>query len=135
MSLTIDSIIAPYRGHPVYVQMWNSSPIDYGSRLNRYAVIPMQKRLADSQAVFVFIDFSFSYQPAWKLQIAQLRGEHYPLPSQIVYQNIVKQLTDDFTDYVYMVFDAEGRRVYPATCNGNSLSVPDFDEIERVLSQ
>ena len=83
----------------------------------------MQKRLADSQAVFVFIDFSFSYQPAWKLQIAQLRGEHYPLPSQIVYQNIV------------MVFDAEGRRVYPATCNGNSLSVPDFDEIERVLSQ
>ena len=133
MSLTIDSIIAPYRGHPVYVQMWNSSPIDYGSRLNRYAVIPMQKRLVDSQAVFVFIDFSFSYQPAWKQQIAQLRGEHYPLPSQIVYQNIVKQLTDDYTNYVYMVFDAEGRRVYPATCNGNSLSVPDFDEIERLL--
>ena len=133
--LTIDSIIAPYRGHPVYVQMWNSSPIDYGSRLNRYAVIPMQKRLVDSQAVFVFIDFSFSYQPAWKQQIAQLRGEHYPLLSQIAYQNIVKQLTNDFTDYVYMVFDAEGRRVYPATCNGNSLSVPDFDEIERLLSQ
>ena len=135
MSLTIDSIIAPYRGHPIYVQMWNSSPIDYGSRLNRYAVIPMQKRLADSQAVFVFIDFSFSYQPAWKQQIAQLRGEHYPLPSQIAYQNIVKQLTNDFTDYVYMVFDAEGQRIYPATCNGNSLSVPDFDEIERLLRQ
>ena len=135
MSLTLDSIIAPYRGRPVYLQMWYSEPWMIGARLNRYAVIPMQKRLADNQAAFVFIDGSYNSGKglrAWRQQIPQLRGEHYTLP-QRVFQNIIKQLTDEMTDYIYLVFDAEGRRVYPAITNWEPM--PDFDEIERVLSQ
>ena len=94
-----------------------------------------KKKLADNQAAFVFIDGSYNSGKglrAWRQQIPQLRGEHYTLP-QRVFQNIIKQLTDEMTDYIYLVFDAEGRRVYPATTNWDPM--PDFDEIEQLLSQ
>lgn len=119
----LPSIISSYKGHAVLIDFWATwcGPCKKSMK----AMMPLKKKLADKEVVYVYLTGQSSPENRWKTDLADMTGVHY-------------RLTDEQWKYLCSTYGITGVPAYLVISHDGKLQrryvgFPGADELEKEL--